>query len=150
MFFGFVFRRSRETGVREETALATAESLFEYVNDDEYARLVQQRQEDDWICDDGTCKVSLEKNSNKPIRSLRSDGSYRESGREIFDEETDAPQEDKKNTIKSSAKRKNVSRPTSNIKSLLMMNSSSKKIKSKEVAAEGRRCLWQPCSHGVC
>lgn len=32
----------------------TSESLFEYVDDDEYARLVQQRQEDDWICDDGT------------------------------------------------------------------------------------------------
>ena len=36
----------------------TSESLFEYVNDDEYARLVQQRQEDDWICDDGMDTVS--------------------------------------------------------------------------------------------
>eukprot|EP00731_Ephydatia_muelleri_P030456 Em0021g979a len=106
-------RRSRETGVREETALATAESLFEYVNDDEYARLVQQRQEDDWICDD--------------------DGSYRESGREIFDEEADTPKEDKKSMMKSSVKHKNVSRPTGNIKSLLMMSSSSqKKKKSRE------------------
>ena len=125
------FRRSRETGVREETALATAESLFEYVNDDEYARLVQQRQEDDWICDDGTRLLGK---FNLHMRSLPSDGSYRESGREIFDEEADTPKEDKKSMMKSSVKHKNVSRPTGNIKSLLMMSSSSqKKKKSREV-----------------
>ena len=70
---------------------------------------------------------------NLHMRSLPSDGSYRESGREIFDEEADTPKEDKKSMMKSSVKHKNVSRPTGNIKSLLMMSSGSQKKKSREV-----------------
>ena len=52
-----LFRRCRETGVFEETELEEEEDLFEYVNDREYARIVQKRQEEGFILDDGERKM---------------------------------------------------------------------------------------------
>lgn len=46
-------RRGRETGVREETEVEEPEKLFDYVTEDEYSRIVQQRQEEGFIMDDG-------------------------------------------------------------------------------------------------
>ena len=47
------FRRNRETGLNEETELEEHKALFDYVEEDEYARIVQQRQEEGFILDDG-------------------------------------------------------------------------------------------------
>ena len=46
-------RRSRETGVHEEAELETPKAVFDYVDEDEYARIVQERQEEGFILDDG-------------------------------------------------------------------------------------------------
>ena len=46
-------RRGRQTGVREETEVEEPEKLFDYVTEDEYSRIVQQRQEEGFIMDDG-------------------------------------------------------------------------------------------------
>lgn len=48
-------RRARETGVvEEEENLETAEGLFNYVTEEEYGEIVQQRQREGWILNDGT------------------------------------------------------------------------------------------------
>lgn len=52
-------RRSRETGLHEETELEEHEGLFDYVEEDEYARIVQQRQEEGFILDDGEHTLAL-------------------------------------------------------------------------------------------
>ena len=46
-------RRGRETGVREEGEVEAPEQLFDYVTEEEYHRLVQQRQGERFILDDG-------------------------------------------------------------------------------------------------
>lgn len=48
-----MFRRSRETGVYEDGEVEQEESLFEYVDEREYARIVQRRQEEGFVLDDG-------------------------------------------------------------------------------------------------
>lgn len=53
------FRRNRETGLNEETELEEHEALFDYVEEDEYARIVQQRQEEGFILDDGEVVLHL-------------------------------------------------------------------------------------------
>ena len=62
-------RRGRQTGVREETEVEEPEKLFDYVTEDEYSRIVQQRQEEGFIMDDGE-------------RGEAGRGGERESGRE--------------------------------------------------------------------
>ncbi|CAI8021304.1 DNA polymerase alpha catalytic subunit [Geodia barretti] len=64
-------RRGRETGQVEETEIEAPEQLFKYVTEDEYSRLVRERQADGFILDD--------------------DGSYSEHGREIFDDDETDP-----------------------------------------------------------
>lgn len=49
----FLSRRSRETGLYEDDGVEKEASLFEYVDDREYARIVQQRQEEGFVLDDG-------------------------------------------------------------------------------------------------
>lgn len=39
--------------MREDTELEAPEELFDYVTEDEYSRLVQERQADKFIMDDG-------------------------------------------------------------------------------------------------
>ena len=46
-------RRSRETGVHEEAELEAPRAVFDYVDEDEYARIVQERQEEGFVLDDG-------------------------------------------------------------------------------------------------
>ena len=46
-------RRGRETGVYADDEVEQEESLFEYVDDREYARIVQRRQEEGFVLDDG-------------------------------------------------------------------------------------------------
>lgn len=48
-----VYRRERETGVREEGELQAPDQLFDLVTEDEYSRLVQKRQAAGFIMDDG-------------------------------------------------------------------------------------------------
>ena len=43
----------------EETELQAPDQLFEYVTEDEYARLVRERQSDGFILDDGGSALSL-------------------------------------------------------------------------------------------
>jgi len=45
-------RRSRESGVHEEVDLEKEEGIFDYVDDREYAKIVQQRQEEGFVLDD--------------------------------------------------------------------------------------------------
>ena len=52
-------RKSRETGVRVEAELEQTEGVFDVVTDEEYARLVQDRQRDSWICNDGEFHVAI-------------------------------------------------------------------------------------------
>ena len=46
-------RRSHETGVHEEAELEVPRAVFDYVDEDEYARIVQERQEEGFVLDDG-------------------------------------------------------------------------------------------------
>ena len=46
-------RHNHETGVHEETELEAPQAVFDYVDEDEYARIVQERQEEGFILDDG-------------------------------------------------------------------------------------------------
>ncbi len=46
-------RRSRESGVHEEVELEQEEYIFDYVDEREYAKIVQQRQEEGFVLDDG-------------------------------------------------------------------------------------------------
>ena len=46
-------RRSRESGLHEEVELEKEEGIFDYVDDREYAKIVQQRQEEGFVLDDG-------------------------------------------------------------------------------------------------
>ena len=74
--------------MREESELAGPDNLFDYVTEDEYSRLVQERQTDKFILDDGQMgapHLTLHMFSILPYP----DGSYSEHGREIFDEEVD-------------------------------------------------------------
>lgn len=54
-------RRSRETGLFEDEDLEKEEELFEYVDDREYAKIVQRRQEEGFILDDGEGKVCTDR-----------------------------------------------------------------------------------------
>ncbi len=40
-------------GLGEDSELEVAEDVFEYVNESEYAKIVQQRQEEGFVLDDG-------------------------------------------------------------------------------------------------
>lgn len=66
--------------------------MYEVVDEEQYSKMVRERQEDDWIIDDGetqspvsTAGICVMRRSNNV--SLHSDGTgYVEDGREIFDD----------------------------------------------------------------
>lgn len=69
--------------------------MYEEVDEEQYSKMVRERQEDDWIIDDGEsqslgatvvmCVIRGSKNT-----SPHSDGTgYVEDGREIFDDDLD-------------------------------------------------------------
>lgn len=49
----YLYRLSRQTGVRQEDELETSDGLFDYVTEDEYSKIIKDRQADQWIMDDG-------------------------------------------------------------------------------------------------
>ena len=46
-------RRGRESGVRDESEVEAPDQLFDYVTEEEYSKLVQKRQAEGFILDDG-------------------------------------------------------------------------------------------------
>ena len=52
-------RRGRETGQVEESEVEAPEQLFDYVTEEEYSRLVRERQASGFILDDGEPLLSL-------------------------------------------------------------------------------------------
>lgn len=89
---------SRQTGIRLEEDLETTDGIFDYVTEDDYFKLVQERQQDQWIMDD--------------------DGTYREHGREIFDEEVSSKDNTSTKNIKKPVRK--VGKPSSDIKSMVL------------------------------
>jgi len=63
------FREAR-SGQRPRYVISEERNIYEEVNEEEYSKIVRNRQDDDWIVDDGT--------------------GYVEDGREIFDDEPEA------------------------------------------------------------
>lgn len=75
-------------------------SVYEEVDEEQYSKMVRERQEDDWIIDDGNVsppqsticanKVGCHGDPVPNYASLLSDGTgYVEDGREIFDDDLD-------------------------------------------------------------
>lgn len=71
--------------------------MYEEVDEEQYSKMVRERQEDDWIIDDGklhfpvsTVGLCVMGTSDVIISSLLLDGTgYVEDGREIFDDDLD-------------------------------------------------------------
>lgn len=65
--------------------------MYEEVDEDQYSKMVRQRQEDDWIIDDGIyvlCGTQIRGGFIPSNAFLLSDGTgYVEDGREIFDDD---------------------------------------------------------------
>lgn len=72
-------------------------SVYEEVDEEQYSKMVRERQEDDWIIDDGrlhchvaTAGLCVMDTSEGIISSRLLDGiGYVEDGREIFDDDLD-------------------------------------------------------------
>jgi len=77
------FREAR-SGQRPRYAISEERNIYEEVDEEEYSKIVRDRQDDDWIVDDGT--------------------GYVEDGREIFDDEPEAAINASKRKATTSAK----------------------------------------------
>uniref|UniRef100_UPI00089DB258 DNA polymerase alpha catalytic subunit n=1 Tax=Ciona intestinalis TaxID=7719 RepID=UPI00089DB258 len=104
-------KESKSTGQRIKYEVSEIENVYDELNEGDYCDKVQQRLEDDWIVDDGA-------------------GDYVEDGREIFDEEINAPEQNKtsKKTIKPTNKKKIKLVKSSDIKNMLLSSGAKKKV----------------------
>eukprot|EP00794_Sanderia_malayensis_P010093 gene10093-11124_t len=101
-------RKYRETGERSSYEVEDKHDLYDVVDENQYAKIVRQRQQEDWIVDD--------------------DGSgYIDDGREIFDDDlTEEPQDiQKKKKEKQSASKSKVN--SNKITNLFMTKAKKKK-----------------------
>ena len=48
-----LIRLFHQTGVRQEDDLESTDGLFDYISEEEYSKLVEERQRDCWILNDG-------------------------------------------------------------------------------------------------
>jgi len=86
--------REARSGQRSRYVISEEQNIYEEVDEEEYSRIVRDRQDDDWIVDDGT--------------------GYVEDGREIFDDDPEAVvTTEKKKSTKNAKPAKNPNiRPT--------------------------------------
>ncbi|XP_055328530.1 DNA polymerase alpha catalytic subunit-like [Paramacrobiotus metropolitanus] len=73
-------RRLREEGKKKKHEVEEAKPVYDYVTEEEYEKIVQKRQEENWI-----------------ELSATDDADYYDDGREIFDDEEEDRKRDKKN-----------------------------------------------------
>uniref|UniRef100_H2Y7K6 DNA polymerase n=1 Tax=Ciona savignyi TaxID=51511 RepID=H2Y7K6_CIOSA len=104
----------KSTGQRIKYEVSEIENVYDEINEGDYSEKVQQRLEDDWIVDDGG-------------------GDYVEDGREMFDEDFDAPEKGKSASTstrqsKSQNKKKIKVVKSSDIKNLLLSSGAKKKV----------------------
>jgi len=97
-------------GTKNKYNIDDVDDVYEEVDEREYSKRVQRRQEDDWIIDD--------------------DGSgYVEDGREVFDDDLDDGEVEKTRASKGKARKKDRGVPvkSSNIKNMFMNQPSKNK-----------------------
>lgn len=110
-------------GTKNKYDVEDVDNVYEEVDEREYSKRVQKRQEDDWIIDDGNTFL---KNSYFLLIInhifLFSDGSgYIEDGREVFDDDLADGEVDKRGTRERNKKKeKGVPVKSSNIRNMFM------------------------------
>ncbi|CAH1781279.1 unnamed protein product [Owenia fusiformis] len=108
------FKQAKAKG-RVKYELEDEQDVYEEVGEDEYSEIVRNRQEDDWIVDDDG-------------------GGYVEDGREIFDDDIDAPTEKAAKANEKKQRNVNIRKPGTkpkNIKSMFAAQAASGKVKRR-------------------
>lgn len=129
------FLRLKELkGQKNKVSVDEVENVYEEVDEREYSKRVQQRQEDDWIIDDGQTFIRQPVNKTTKIFFIIPDGcGYVEDGREVFDDDLDddnVAQASKNMKLKGKkSSNKGLPGKSSNIKNMLI----NMPTKSKEV-----------------
>lgn len=109
-------KKSRETGEKVEYEFEEEERVYDLVDEDKYAQIVQERQEEDFIVDD--------------------DGTgYTDDGREIFDDDpNEVPLEDAVKVKKNKKENNKAAKANTKITSMFI---GTKKRKEKNVTLDG-------------
>ena len=117
-------------GTKNKYNIDDVDDVYEEVDEREYSKRVQRRQEDDWIIDDGICLKKKQFTSLHFFNILFLDGSgYVEDGREVFDDDLDDGEVEKTRASKGKARKKDRGVPvkSSNIKNMFMNQPSKNK-----------------------